>query len=260
MILDREARAHDQVRSSLRSDHHHLGADLDPFIEIDHVLVAHADAAGRDRRSDRPGLVRAVDTIERRAEIHRAGAERILRPAFHVARQIGAALEHFGRRRPIRPFTLARNLADARPGEAGPADADAVADRGAVALDEIQEALVGIDDDGAAALVAIVVDDLLQVARMDRLFTRLAVLPLSRIEWTLKWLVARRVVIAWATEQQFEEAAAEIGALGEPDRRSLHVSGWSRAATDRWIEIERAGSRRGDGEGRDDCGQDETLH
>src|SRR6266699_109694 len=27
-------------------DHHHLGADLDPVIEVDHVLVAHADAAG----------------------------------------------------------------------------------------------------------------------------------------------------------------------------------------------------------------------
>src|SRR5690348_15332800 len=27
-----------------RSDHHHLGAHLHPAVEIDHVLVAHADA------------------------------------------------------------------------------------------------------------------------------------------------------------------------------------------------------------------------
>src|SRR5262249_22082756 len=159
----------------LRSDHHHPGADLDPLIEIDHVLVAHADAAGRHRRSDRPGLVRAVDAIERRAEIHGAGAERVLRPAFHVARQIGTALEHFGRRRPIRPFTLAGDVVNARPGEAGPADADAVTDRGAVILDQIKKTLVGIDDDGAGTFPAVVVDDLFQVARMDRLLARLTI-------------------------------------------------------------------------------------
>src|SRR5436309_13034503 len=77
-----------------RSDHHDLGADLDPLIEVDHVLVSHADAAGRDLGADGPGLVRAVDAIERRAEIHRTRPERIVGTAGHVTREVGAALEH----------------------------------------------------------------------------------------------------------------------------------------------------------------------
>src|SRR5262249_10180523 len=150
-------------------------------------------------------------------------------------------------------------------------NADAVADRGAVALNQIQKTLVGIDDDGAGPFPAVVVDDLFQVARMDRLLARLAVIVLGRIDLTLKWLVARRsVVVAWAAEQQFEEPAAEIGALGESDRWALHVSNWMRAVNAWWtkvwrtevwrIEIERAGDRGGESEARDDCGQDETLH
>ncbi|GCC47894.1 hypothetical protein chiPu_0031847, partial [Chiloscyllium punctatum] len=55
-----------------RLHHDDLGADIDATVEIDHVLVAHPDAAGRDVGADRPGLVGAVDAIERRAEIHRA--------------------------------------------------------------------------------------------------------------------------------------------------------------------------------------------
>jgi hypothetical protein len=30
----------------MRVEHHHGRADLDPMIEVDHVLVGHADAAG----------------------------------------------------------------------------------------------------------------------------------------------------------------------------------------------------------------------
>src|ERR1051326_3765488 len=46
------------VRGAL--DHHHLGADLDFVVEVDDVLVAHADAAGRHRLSDRPRFVRSM--------------------------------------------------------------------------------------------------------------------------------------------------------------------------------------------------------
>src|SRR5215470_5327767 len=101
------------------SDNDHLGADLDATVKVDHVLVAHPDAAGRDLGADGPGLVRAVDAVERRTEIHRARAERIVGTAGHVARQIGSAPEHLVGRRPIRPFTLHGDVVHARPGEAG---------------------------------------------------------------------------------------------------------------------------------------------
>src|SRR2546423_278827 len=47
------------------SDHDDFRADLDPVVKIDHVLVAHADAAGRNRGADRPRFVGTVDAIER---------------------------------------------------------------------------------------------------------------------------------------------------------------------------------------------------
>src|ERR1039457_1533130 len=67
------------------------------------------------------------------------------------------AREHFLRRIPVRPLGLARDLLDARPGEALAADAAAVADRLAVAEHEIEEGVRGIDDDGAGRLAAGVV-------------------------------------------------------------------------------------------------------
>ncbi len=65
------------------------------------------DAARGDELADRRGLVGAVDAIDGGAEIHRARAEGIA-GARHEARQIGLALDHLGRRMPIRPFGLAR--------------------------------------------------------------------------------------------------------------------------------------------------------
>src|SRR5262249_14985403 len=142
-------------------DHDHLGADLDLAVQVDDVLIAHADTAGRHRLPDGPGLVRAVNAIEARAEIHSARAERVFRPAFHVARQVGTALEHLRRRRPIRPLAHAAHVVDAGPGEARPADANAVTDRPAVLLHQIEQPLVRVDHDGARLFSAIVVDDLL---------------------------------------------------------------------------------------------------
>ena len=60
-------------------EHDDGGADLDAIVEVDHVLVAQADAARRDLVTDGPGLVGAVDAVERRAEIKRARAERVVR-------------------------------------------------------------------------------------------------------------------------------------------------------------------------------------
>src|ERR1700730_5755886 len=47
------------------SDHDDPDADTDAAIEIDHVLVAHPDAARRYVGADGPGLVGAVDAVER---------------------------------------------------------------------------------------------------------------------------------------------------------------------------------------------------
>src|SRR6185503_18851879 len=109
--------------------------DLDLLIEVDDVFVAHADAARRHRLADGPGLVRAVDAVQRRAEIHGAGAERILRTTGHEVRQVGTALQHLRRRRPVRPFLLGGDFLLAGPGEARLADPNAVAQRHAVVLD-----------------------------------------------------------------------------------------------------------------------------
>src|SRR6478735_8484186 len=89
--------------------HHDLRADLYAIVEVDDIGVAHADAAGRHVLTDRPGLVRAVDTVQRRAEIHRARPQGIVRTAGHEMRQIRLPLDHFIGRRPVRPFFLRRH-------------------------------------------------------------------------------------------------------------------------------------------------------
>src|SRR4051794_25988664 len=116
------------VRRALAQDDD-FGADLHTVVEVDHVLVEHADAARRHRLADRLRLVRAVDAVEAGAEIQGARAERVFRAASHVARQVGTALQHLGRRNPIRPFLLAADRLLAGPREALAADADAVLER-----------------------------------------------------------------------------------------------------------------------------------
>jgi hypothetical protein len=46
-------------------DHHDPRADIDAAVEVDHVLIAHPDAARRDVGADGPGFVGAVDAIQR---------------------------------------------------------------------------------------------------------------------------------------------------------------------------------------------------
>ena len=131
------------------------GADPGAAVEVDDVVVGHADAAGRHRLADRVGLVRAVDAIERAGEVHRARAERIVDAALHVARQVGTAPQHLRRRGPVRPFALVGDVGHARPGEARPADADAVSQRLMVGQDVIEPPLAGADDDRAGRLPAV---------------------------------------------------------------------------------------------------------
>src|SRR4051794_10558181 len=115
------------LRSSADDDD--LRPDPDAVVEVHHVTVGHADAARRDGRADGVGLVRAMDPVEARAEVERAGAERILHTAWHVAREVWAAAQHLRRRAPVRPFALHCHRLGAGPREPLPPDADAVADR-----------------------------------------------------------------------------------------------------------------------------------
>ena len=107
----------------------------------------------------------------RRAEIERAGAERVLHAAGQIGRQVaalgGLALDHLRRRTPVRPLALVGDLVRARPFEAGLAGADAIAPRLAVLLDQIEEILRRIDDDRARLLRAVIGDFLRQVDRVD---------------------------------------------------------------------------------------------
>src|SRR5579862_2393679 len=132
--------------------HHHRGADRDTIIEIDHVLIGHAEAAGGDGLSDRLRLVGAVDAIERRAEIERPRTEWVLDTAPHVTRQIGPSRDHLPRRRPVGPFPLGRDAVHAAPAEAVATDPDAVAQRFSTAEHEIKPPLGGVDHDGAGRI------------------------------------------------------------------------------------------------------------
>src|ERR1039457_3048797 len=83
------------------------------------------------------------------------------------ARQLRLARDHLLRRIPVRPLGLARDMLHARPGEALATDADAVADRLAVAEHVIEGGVRGIDDDGAGRLGAGVGDGLPLQARIE---------------------------------------------------------------------------------------------
>ena len=154
-----------------RSHDDHLGADLDALEQVDHVLVAHADAARRDVGADGPWRVGAVNAIERAAEIERARAERVGRPAGHHDRQDAALLalahDHLGRRPPFRPRRLAGDLFDAAPAKTFLADADAVAPRLAVGHHQIEKLVAAIDDDGARLFGAAIGDLLRQEFRVE---------------------------------------------------------------------------------------------
>src|SRR4051812_17610453 len=107
------------------------GADGRALVQVDHVLVQHADAAGRHVRADAPWLGRAMDAVDQvlaiPVKVMRAGPERVVGAALHVLRQFRTADEHLGGRRPIGPDGLASDLGPAEPLEAFLADSDAVA-------------------------------------------------------------------------------------------------------------------------------------
>src|SRR4029453_15509467 len=137
--------------------YHYSCTDRYAVIEIGDVLVPHPEKAGLFRLADRIRIVRAVNPVERTAEVHRARAERIVRiAALHVPRHIPLPRDHLRWRRPIWIFFFRGDLVRALPLEAPPADTDAVAQRRATALNEIKPPLCRVDDDGAWRILAVI--------------------------------------------------------------------------------------------------------
>src|SRR5262249_14093790 len=127
--------------------HDHRRADLHAVVKIDNVVVRESEAARRHCLPDGLGLVRAMELLERAAEMERARSDGFVRAARDVARQVGRALEHLRGWGPVRPFALGADALDAAPGEAVAPDTDAVGERLAVAEHEIKPPFPGPDHD-----------------------------------------------------------------------------------------------------------------
>ena len=70
----------------LGSEHQDPGTDPDPVVKIHDIVIGHSDAAGGHGLTDRVRFIRAVDPVQRSAEIHGSCAERIVQATRHVAR------------------------------------------------------------------------------------------------------------------------------------------------------------------------------
>ena len=95
------------------------------------------------------GWIGPMNTIQRLAEIERARSERIARSASHEPRQIRLPVDHFRRRKPIRPFRHSADPLGTVPGESVAADTDAVTQGFSTTEDQIEIRVAGIDNDRA---------------------------------------------------------------------------------------------------------------
>src|SRR5262249_50213440 len=147
----------------LRRQHYDDRAYFDAVVEVNHVLIRHADAAGGDGRTDILRLIGAVDSIQSiliaGIKVQRTSAHRISWTARKEVRNCfeGSKPPLFpGCGRPGGPFRLAADLGHARPGERFFANDNAVADRLAVPEDIVEIARIGIDEDRARSLLTMV--------------------------------------------------------------------------------------------------------
>src|SRR5262245_20011518 len=80
-----------------RRKYHDRGANFHLVVEIDRVLVGHADAPRRDRAADIFRLIGAMDPIQRvlvaLVEIQRSRAHRIMGTWAYVIRNIGKSVD-----------------------------------------------------------------------------------------------------------------------------------------------------------------------
>src|SRR5690242_244123 len=91
-------------------------AHLHAAVEIDHVLVGQADAAGRNGLADVFRLVGAVNAVERvlpvLVKINAPGSQRVARAAGDVRRVWAEPLLNVGRGNPVGPLRQASDLGD----------------------------------------------------------------------------------------------------------------------------------------------------
>jgi hypothetical protein len=150
------------------------------------------------------------------------------RPPYGAAGRGGAAQQHLRRRRPVRPFRLAADPLDACPFETGAPDANAVAERLPVRLNQKQEPLGCVDDNRSRSFRPRIVDLLPAKLRLGLGFHVRGLAcyrgghlrPLQRA----------------ASQQRFDEAAAVSSARGrgpgtEAGAASVEVSGGTKTTT-----------------------------
>ena len=101
-----------------------------------------------------------MDAIFSVAEIEGARSHWVAYTTGRKARQVRLARNHLWRRMPVRPLTHTADALSARPGEPCAANADAVAQRLAVAEHQIEKRVRCVDDDGASGLGRGVGDEL----------------------------------------------------------------------------------------------------
>ena len=138
--------------------HYDARADTDTGVEVYDVPIGQPYAARGHERADGRWLIGAVNAIHGLAEIKCARAERIARTTRHEPRQIGLAGDHLFRGAPVGPRRHSRYFFDACPGETFAPDADAVAQRLAIAEHQIEIGVRGIDEDRAAWLFSPIID------------------------------------------------------------------------------------------------------
>ena len=152
-----------------------------------------------------------MNAIEAGAKINRARAERIVHSAGHMAWQVGPALEHLRRRGPIRPLAFHRDRLRARPGEAFPANADAIPDCLATFEDIIEAALASRDDDRARLIAAVPSDDLARYGLFPKKIKKVGQRPaVERIK--VSQLHAAERVIEGKSRRTVQEREKDTGA------------------------------------------------
>jgi hypothetical protein len=166
-------RIHEMELADTRRKHHDLSAEGRALVEVDDVLVDHANATGRDASADGPGLVRAMDSVKgifvALPEIHGSGAQWIARTArhansapqyAHLFHEVGLTLDHFLGRIPVRPFLLVTDGRHAGPTEALPPHADPLTERPSAPQYKVKEAILRVDDDCAGRFIGGVINGL----------------------------------------------------------------------------------------------------
>src|ERR1019366_1440928 len=160
----------DSTRAITSSPQHaESRAETDLLVQIQNILIVHADASMGHEPADRAGIVGPMDCVfAAAAQGHRRGPHRVARTAARDdSRQPGIVPSNRGRRRPSRLDVFSVDGGRSRPGHASLADTHRIADRLSVADNVIEAPLVRLYDDRARR-IAIEADDLPGTGRRGR--------------------------------------------------------------------------------------------